>query len=182
MMRVNSLSTQYNLQIKSAGSLDSRQTLDKNKDLQEKPSSSDSEQKASEESTAAALADQKKLQQLKSRDREVRAHELAHISVGGRYVTSGANFTYEKGPNGRLYAVAGEVSIDTSEIPGDPRATLLKAQTVVRAALAPAHPSAQDRRVAAEATAIIQQANIEIAAMKRESDKQETGQNFDSFA
>lgn len=109
------------------------------------------------------LTEQREVQQLRNIDREVRAHELAHVSVGGRYVTSGANFQYERGPDGRLYAVSGEVSISTSAIPGDPQATLQKAQTILRAALAPSNPSAQDRRVATQAMSLIQQARVEMA-------------------
>jgi hypothetical protein len=124
---------------------------------------------------------QRELQELKKRDREVRAHELAHVSAGGRYVRSGAQLQYEKGPDGRLYAVGGEVSIDTSAIPGDPRATLLKAQVVIRAALAPASPSSQDRRVAAEATQMAQQARLELS-LERTSGEEESVSQVDVFA
>jgi len=106
----------------------------------------------------------KQLQSLKNRDREVRAHELAHASVGGQYA-SGAHFTYQKGSDGVLYAVAGEVSISTSAVPDDPRATLEKAQIIQRAALAPANPSAQDRSVAASASALAQKARVEITQL-----------------
>ncbi len=133
-------------------------------------------------STQASTAEQRRLQQLKNRDREVKAHELAHVSVGGRYVTSGARFSYEKGPNGQLYAVAGEVGINTSEVPGDPRATLLKAQVIARAALAPANPSAQDRNVAAQATAMMQQAKVDIAVLLADSTEKEVGLVLDTFA
>ncbi len=98
---------------------------------------------------------------LKKRDQEVKQHEMAHIAAGGPYVRGGAHFEYKTGPDGRRYAVAGEVSIDTSE-EKDPRATLEKMRTVQRAALAPAHPSQQDRRVAAQAAAKAIQAMVEI--------------------
>ena len=39
--------------------------------------------------------------------------------------------------------------MDTSPVPGDPQATIRKAQTVRQAALAPAEPSGQDQRAAA---------------------------------
>ncbi len=102
------------------------------------------------------------VRKLAQRDREVRAHELAHEAAGGRY-TSGASFTYQRGSNGVLYAVAGEVRIDAAPVPGDPEATLRKAQIVQRAALAPAEPSAQDRQVAAQAEAMAAQARAELA-------------------
>ena len=75
------------------------------------------------------------LSKLKQRDREVKAHEQAHISAGGQYVRSGARYEYEKGPDGRNYAVGGEVSIDTSKVPGDPEATARKMQVIRRAAM-----------------------------------------------
>lgn len=123
----------------------------------------------SENQSDKQIAEQRQLQSLKIRDREVRAHELAHVSVGGQY-TSGASFTYEKGSDGVLYAVAGEVSIDTSETPGDPQATLEKAQVIQRAALAPAEPSSQDRAVAAAASAMAQKARAEIAQLQAVED------------
>ena len=89
---------------------------------------------------------------LQVRDREVRAHEAAHQSAGGS-VTGGAKFTFVVGPDGRRYAVGGEVSADASAIPGNPEATIQKMHTVIRAALAPAKPSSQDQAVAATARA-----------------------------
>jgi hypothetical protein len=128
------------------------------------------------------LNQQRELQQLKNIDREVRAHELAHLAVGGRYVTSGASFKYQRGSDGRNYAVSGEVSIDTSEIPGDPQATLAKALVVLRAALAPANPSAQDRRVAAQATSTIQQARADVIQQASSTEEARVGQQLDAFA
>ncbi|MBL7003028.1 MAG: SprA-related family protein [Gammaproteobacteria bacterium] len=113
------------------------------------------------QSLAEGGSEQSRLESLKKADRAVRAHELAHSSVGGQY-TGGTSYQYEKGSDGVLYAVAGEVSIDTAKIPNDPQATLAKAQIVQRAALAPADPSAQDRQVAAKAAAMAQNARAEI--------------------
>jgi len=96
--------------------------------------------------------EKRELDKLKARDREVRAHEAAHKSVAGNLARGSASYTLETGPDGRRYAVGGEVNIDTSEVAGDPEATIRKAQTIRRAANAPAQPSAQDRSVAAQAT------------------------------
>ena len=96
--------------------------------------------------------EKQQVQELQSRDREVRAHEMAHVAAGGQYVKGGANFEYQTGPDSKRYAVGGEVSIDTSEVSNDPEATIQKMQVVKRAALAPAKPSPQDRSVAAQAT------------------------------
>ncbi len=91
------------------------------------------------------------LNELRARDAEVRAHEQAHLSAAGPDANGAPTFEFQTGPDGRQYAVGGEVSIDTSPVPGDPEATARKAQTVKRAALAPRDPSAQDRQVAAQA-------------------------------
>ena len=100
--------------------------------------------------------------ELKARDREVRAHEQAHVAAAGSYARGGPAYTYQRGPDGQNYAVGGEVSIDTSAIEGDPEATIRKAQVVRAAALAPADPSAQDRAVAAAATQMEAQARQDL--------------------
>lgn len=112
--------------------------------------------------------DRRELERLKRRDREVRNHEQAHASVGGQHAGP-PQYSYERGPDGRLYATEGEVSIDVSPIPGNPEATLRKMQQVRRAALAPAQPSAQDRRVAALADRRAAEARREIAERAFES-------------
>ncbi|WP_336366268.1 putative metalloprotease CJM1_0395 family protein [Marinobacter sp. C2H3] len=103
------------------------------------------------------------LSQLKARDREVRAHEAAHQSVGGLYAGS-ASFTYQKGPDGNQYAIGGEVPVDVSPVPGDPQATIDKMMTIRAAALAPAQPSGQDRAVAAKAVQALFKARAEQAS------------------
>jgi len=111
--------------------------------------------------------EQEVVDDLKERDAEVRRHEQAHAAVGGPYAGS-PSYTYQQGPDGRRYAVGGEVSIDTAPIEGDPEATIRKLETVRRAALAPAEPSPQDQRVAAQASAGILQAQGELSAQRRE--------------
>lgn len=105
------------------------------------------------------------LEKLKKADAEVRAHEMAHIAAGGEFITSGATFSYQKGPDGQNYAVGGEVSIDTSAEPGDPGATLQKMRRVRAAALAPAQPSSQDFKVASNAASQAAKAMAEIAQL-----------------
>ena len=104
---------------------------------------------------------------LSSRDQEVRTHEQQHQSVGGQHAGS-ASFSFQTGPDGVQYAVGGEVSIDVSAVPGDPRATIDKMRTVQAAALAPAEPSSQDRSVAAAASRLILQAQSDLAAQHSE--------------
>lgn len=98
------------------------------------------------------------VERLKERDAEVRAHEMAHVAAGGRYVTSGPSYDYQIGPDGKGYAIGGEVGIDTSMDSGDPAANLEKARAILRAAMAPAEPSAQDYQVAAAARSMEAQA------------------------
>ncbi|MEM9828024.1 MAG: putative metalloprotease CJM1_0395 family protein [Planctomycetota bacterium] len=120
---------------------------------------------------------------LSARDREVRTHEQAHLAAAGPYARGGPTYTFQTGPDGRQYAIGGEVEIDTSPVKGDPEATAAKARVVRAAALAPAEPSGQDRKVAAQATQMEQQALAEVR--ERESEPEaasETGQFLDLFA
>ena len=105
--------------------------------------------------------------ELKQRDREVKAHEAAHIAAGAGVVRGGATFSYQSGPDGKRYAVGGEVSIDTSG-GNTPEETIRKMQTVRKAALAPASPSGTDRSVAAAAAAKEAQARQELNAQRAE--------------
>lgn len=111
------------------------------------------------------------IQQLKSRDREVRAHEAAHAAVGGQYAGS-PTYTYQRGPDGQRYAIGGEVSISISPVANDPEATVQKMEVVRRAALAPAQPSNQDRQVAQKAQSLKQQAQAEVIQAKAEAAKE----------
>jgi len=92
---------------------------------------------------------QAEVKDLEARDREVRAHEAAHQAAAGG-LGGGASFDYETGPDGRSYAVGGEVPIDMS-MGRTPEETIRRAQQVRAAALAPADPSPQDMAVAAAA-------------------------------
>lgn len=126
-------------------------------------------QSSDEQTRAAAAAEadmqrllQGEIRQLAQRDREVRTHEQAHQAVGGQYAGS-VSYDFQRGPDGRQYAVGGSVSIDVAPVPNDPQATLQKMQIVQRAALAPAEPSAQDRVVAAQAAQQAAAARAELA-------------------
>ncbi|ACV37473.1 hypothetical protein CAP2UW1_4232 [Candidatus Accumulibacter phosphatis] len=65
-----------------------------------------------------SVEEQRQVDVLRATDRNVRAHELAHIAAGAG-LTGAASFTYQLGPDNQRYAVAGEVSIDISS-GGDP--------------------------------------------------------------
>ena len=47
--------------------------------------------------------DQAKIDKLKARDLQVRQHEQAHLAAAGSLATSGASYTYQRGPNGVNY-------------------------------------------------------------------------------
>ncbi len=111
--------------------------------------------------------EQEVVEELKQRDAEVRRHEQAHKAVGGQYAGA-ISYTYQSGPDGRRYAVGGEVPIETGPVAGDPEATIRKLEQVRRAALAPAEPSAADQAVAAQASQGIQQARAELAQQSAE--------------
>ncbi|MBU0482176.1 MAG: hypothetical protein KKG47_13855 [Proteobacteria bacterium] len=113
------------------------------------------------------LQQQMALSRLKSIDAAVRAHERAHVAVGGGLIRGGVSYQYRVGPDGKRYAVGGDVAIDTSE-GVSPEATIRKMEAVRSAALAPATPSAQDRRVAAQAALAIIKARIELLNLARD--------------
>ncbi len=97
-----------------------------------------------------------------ARNSEVLAHEASHMAAAGAYARGGASYTYQMGPDGKLYAIGGEVSIDMSPVPGNPRATINKMMAIRSAALSPADPSSQDATVAAAAAQIEAQARAQL--------------------
>ena len=117
--------------------------------------------------------EQKELRELQARDREVRAHEQAHKAAAGQLATGGPSYDYESGPDGRDYAVGGEVGIRLSE-GNSPEESLRLAQQAQRAALAPAEPSGQDHGVAAQAA--------QLEASARAEMKEAVAQQEDSVA
>ena len=112
--------------------------------------------------------EEKEIEKLKDRDREVRRHEQAHFQAAGNYA-SPPKYEYQTGPDGKRYAIGGSVEIDMSEVTDDPEATLNKARVIKRAALAPEEPSAQDRKVAREADRMAAQAQKEITEQRMNS-------------
>jgi len=105
---------------------------------------------------------------LQQRDRQVRAHEQAHIGASGGLAQGGPSFVYQRGPDGLNYVVGGEVTIDLS--PGrSPEETITKADLVRAAALAPGDPSPADLSIAARATQMELQARFEQAQKRAET-------------
>lgn len=120
---------------------------------------------ASRATAASRLTNAQRAQvaSLSATDRKVRAHEQAHLTVAGPSATGGPTYTFAKGPDGNLYAVGGEVSLNVSPDPSDPKKTLDKARIIEAAADAPVDPSAQDRAVAGMAAQMAQTAEQQIA-------------------
>ena len=123
--------------------------------------------------------EKKEVTSLKMRDQSVRNHERAHLQAAGKWASSGASYSFKRGPDNKLYAVAGEVNIDISE-ERTPEETIEKMKVVKRAALAPADPSPQDKRVAAKAAAIEFRARMEKSqeTAKKLSEKDESANKY----
>lgn len=134
------------------------QSQEASSDEQEQQEKAEKKQEAAEQQQENK--EQRVIDQLQSRDREVRAHEQAHAAVGGSLAGS-PSYEYQTGPDGKKYAVGGEVSIDVSKA-NNPEDTIRKMETVRAAALAPAEPSSQDRKVAAQASRNIAEARAEL--------------------
>ncbi len=127
--------------------------------------------------------EQQKVKELERRDREVRQHESAHKAAAGSFARGGPSFEFTRGPDGQQYATGGEVQIDTSEVSGDPQATIRKMQQVRRAALSPAQPSGQDRQVAAQAAQAEAKARAESTKENQaESQEAQGGSTNSEFA
>lgn len=110
--------------------------------------------------------ERRKVEELKQRDAEVKRSEQQHQQAAGPYAKVPPNYEYVTGPDGKRYAVAREVGVDTSEVPGDPEATLRKAHVIKQIAQAPWTPFVQGQQVAIEAERIERQARREIEAQE----------------
>lgn len=119
---------------------------------------------------------QHQVAQLQQIDRAVRAHEQAHLAAGRGVITSAANFTYTYGPDGRRYAVGGEVGIDTSA-EKKPEANIDKGIRIQAAALAPRDPSPQDYRVASIGGQLEAQGRIDLSQQQAEERALEAERN-----
>lgn len=72
--------------------------------------------------------------ELKRRDRELRQNA----------VVPGTSFVYLAGPDGHIYISGRKVSLDASEVPNNPEATIDKAQDIRRAVNSQEEPSLED--------------------------------------
>ncbi|GBU25953.1 hypothetical protein R83H12_02622 [Fibrobacteria bacterium R8-3-H12] len=142
------------------------------------------ELKGRDRTRSAAMAVQmevlpcEKVEELKI-DKKVHVHEQAHLSAAGGYARGGANYDYVTGPDGNRYANSGHVNLDTGR-EKTPEATIIKANIIQKAALAPADPSPSDRQIAANAAKMAADAQKEIAEehkSKLKGSKAETQQD-----
>ncbi len=93
-------------------------------------------------------------QAIRNRYNEIYAHELAHKNAAGSLA---GPIVIEKDSNG--IPVGGHVSIEMPTVdPNNPQKTIDHADVVIKSALAPDDPSAQDYKVASKARAIKAQA------------------------
>lgn len=145
-------------QIASTNAEDSEETSDAKK----------TEDKTTGNKTELNTEEQKQITELKTRDIEVKAHEQAHIAAAAGINASAPSYSYETGPDGKRYAVGGEVNISFTES-SDPASNISKAEAMKTAALAPADPSAQDRSVARHADQIIAEQRKELSEQQREN-------------
>lgn len=119
-------------------------------------------------STAKELTqgEEQLLKDLEARDAEVRAHEAAHQAAGGG-MTGAASFTYQQGPDGKMYAIGGEVSISMKS-GSTPEETIANARQIATAAMAAGNPSPQDFAVASSARVMEMKAQQQLAREKQE--------------
>lgn len=126
--------------------------------------------------TQLSFEELKVVNRLSALDRDVRAHEQAHVAAASG-LAGRPQYTYVTGPDAQRYAVSGEVQIDNSPSPASPQATIDKMEQVKKAALAPAQPSGQDEAVANAAEATIREAQAEIRANEREEAEEAAAQD-----
>ena len=139
---------------------------EKEDDSSERTSTSQEEkQKDSSNVNELNPSEKQMLGELQARDAEVRQHEAAHKAAGAP--TGAASYTYQKGPDGRMYAIGGEVSV-TMKSGSTPEETIANAQAVIASAMAPADPSPQDHAVASSARMMMLKAQQEKAKETQE--------------
>ncbi len=141
---------------------------------QHKPSSKeDKKEEKPDDTTKLDSSQQQEVNKLQARDSEVRAHEAAHKAAGGGLAGS-ASYSYQRGPDGKMYAIGGEVSI-SFEKGSTPQETIANARQVAAAAMAPANPSPQDFSVAASARMMELSAQQELVKQLQEEQNQQNG-------
>ncbi|MCL1956430.1 MAG: hypothetical protein FWF63_03825 [Fibromonadales bacterium] len=158
---------------KSKNAINGESESPNEEDLGYKLSLSDKNWKTLGKKEELSEEDLRKVEELKKIDKRVHTHEQAHLSAAGSYASGGASYDYVTGPDGNRYANSGHVNIDTSR-EKTPEATIIKANIIQKAALAPADPSPADRQIAANAVKMAMDAQKEIAEKKKGSNTQDS--------
>lgn len=114
---------------------------------------------SSKENGPEELRKKERIKELEAIDQRVRQHEASHKAAGGNYAGA-PTYSYTLGPDGKRYAIGGEVAIDVTP-EKEPEGTISKMKSVIRAALSPADPSTQDLSVAVQATQLMTKAQRE---------------------
>lgn len=129
----------------------------------EQPSILDDNRKALEPSASkndAELSDGERaaLDRLRQRDQQVRQEEKAHAAIAGD-LAGPISYTYQRGPDGRNYAVGGSVPI-RAQTSGDPNEIARIGARLAAAAHGAVNPSGADLSVARRGYALQSQAAL----------------------
>jgi len=136
------------------------------KQLKEDEQNKAKESKQESSSDELSTDEERLVKELQSRDSEVKAHEAAHQAAGGG-MTGAASYTYQQGPDGKMYAIGGEVSISMST-GSTPQETIANARQVAAAAMAAGDPSPQDYSVASSARVMEMKAQQQLTKQQQE--------------
>ncbi|ECO7370045.1 hypothetical protein FXR79_01225 [Campylobacter coli] len=146
-----------------------------NTNSQNKDSKQNNEQTQMINGVELTMQQVQQVRELQSIDRNVKAHEAAHQAAGGG-LAGAASFSYTRGPDNQMYATAGEVPIRMQK-GRTPEETIANARQVVAAAMAPADPSPQDYRVAANALKMEFEARAEATKLKAQEAQEKKEEN-----
>lgn len=99
---------------------------------------------------ALSAAERAHIAELLQRDGQVRQEENAHAAMAGS-AAGAIQYDYQRGPDGRMYAVGGSVPIHAENPSGDPVEQRRLAGKIAAAAMAAINPSAADYAAASTA-------------------------------
>ena len=116
---------------------------------------------------SAGEGDSAVIQDLRQRD------ALVHRYVNSRQGTisgsiAGPNYEYTRGPDGQVYAVKANVSLNVQEVPGNPQATIINAQSARKLAGTPPILSPKDSETILRASELEAKARVEIERLATE--------------
>lgn len=98
------------------------------------------------------------LDKFKKIDSNIRAHEQTHASLAN--TTTPISYTYQMGPDGKMYATGGNVRLDVS-IPNDPKAAMAKLDKIQKSAVANSDMSGADATISIGANLMKMRLSIE---------------------